>query len=158
MQRYEIRLTPTRYPIACDYDAIERKAKAYGLAYHCFEMITNEDGDKILEHYHFDIEGKQPVKENFFRCYRGNLCTFLSHGKMYACVVGANLYHLRDHFGLKDMVIDDSNGIDIYQVASAKEIDDFLVKPMQICKYCKLQDTKTMIPFRTTKQEISEWT
>lgn len=156
-KEYNIELKPTHYPINVDYSAIQKKAEQYGIIYRPFAMITDEAGNKILENYHFDIEGKQSIKENFYKCYRGNLCIFLNHGKMYSCVVGANLHHFKEYFGLEQMEISEDNGIDIYAAQSADEISEFLIRPMQVCKYCKLTDEKTMIPFERSKRQLNEW-
>ncbi len=156
-KEYNIEFRPTHYPIKVDYNAIQKKAEKYGIVYRPFAMVTDEAGNKILENYHFDIEGKQPIEENFHKCYRGNFCIFLSHGKMYSCVVGANLHHLKDYFGLKQIEILDNNGINIYDAQSADEISEFLTRPMQLCRYCKLTDEKTLIPFECSKKQLDEW-
>lgn len=156
-KRYDIEISPTCYPINVDYEGVKRKAEKFGVTYRPFDMITDKKGKKVLENYHLDIEGKQPEKENFDKCCRGNFCITLRHGKMYSCVLGANLHHFKKFFGMEEIEISEENGIDIYSVTDAAEIADFLAKPMPVCKYCKLLDEKTFIPFEISKRDMAEW-
>ncbi len=157
-KKYNIELAPTKYPIRVDYDSIEKKAKEYGIPYYNFSMVVDEYGNKLLENYHFDIEGDQSPEDNFYnKCYRGNYCITLSHGRIYSCAIGAHLHHFKNYFGLEKIQISDENSIDIYSAKDANEIAEFLTHPMPVCKYCKLTEEKRMIPFQQTNRNIEEW-
>lgn len=156
-QKYRIDFAPTHYPIKVDYTAIQKKAESFGLKYSPFSMKTDEQGNKILENFHFDITGNQSEIKNFYRCYRGNYCISLKHGRLYSCVIGANLYHFKEYFGLKQIEIPENDGIDIHSVKSADEIAEFLTKPMHVCKYCNLVAERSYIPFQRSEKKMEEW-
>lgn len=156
-KKYSIDIAPTRYPINVDYDKIKRKAEQYGIRYSNFYMVTDEKGNKILENYQFDIEGNQSAEANFYKCYRGNYCITLRHGRMYSCAIGAHLHHFKDYFDLESIYISDRNSIDIYSAKSAEEISEFLTQPMPVCRYCKIVDKKKLVPFEQSKRKIEEW-
>ena len=156
-QQYKITIWPTKYPINVDYDLIEKKAKEYGIPYGYFTMTTDKQGNKLLENYHFDIEGNQSAENNFYNCYRGNYCITLSHGRLYSCAVCAHMHHFKEYFQLDQMVISDRNSIDIYDAENAEQISEFLTHPMPACRYCKLTDVKTLVPFKQSEKKMEEW-
>ena len=156
MRECDITIAATEYPIALDYRAIEQNAKDFGVRYMGFPIIADEHGNKLLEHYHFDPSGKHSARENFFRCYRANNCIFLRKGRLYSCVLGANLCHLQKYFHL-DMPLEE-DGIDIYEAKNAEELAAHLLQPMSACGFCALRDEREMQPFRQTERKLEEWT
>ena len=156
-QKNAVEIQITHYPIPLDYDAIKKKAESYGLEFEEFWMVTDEQGNKLLENYHFDLTGKQNVEDNFAKCYRGNGCITLRHGRLYTCVMAAHLHHLKECFDLEQVHISKRNSIDIYDAKSAEEISEFLTKPVPACRYCDLSKEKTYIPFQQTERKLEEW-
>lgn len=156
-KKYQIDILTTKYPINVDYEGIKRKAEQYGVYCNNFNMIVDEKGNKLLENYQFDLEGRQPVEENFKKCYRGNTCITLKHGRLYTCVMSAHLHHLKEYFGLEKIHISERNSIDIYEAKSAEEISEFLTRPIPICRYCKITKEKKYVPFQVSKKCLDEW-
>jgi len=159
MHDYDIVLACTEYPLNVDYRAIEAKAKEHGVRYMNFVLMRDEQGRKVLEHYHFDPKGGHDFRENFYRCYRSNFCIYLLHGHLYSCVLGGNLHHLKRYFHCDGMDLNEAaNSIDIHKAGSAEEISRFMLRAMPLCAYCNLHDEKTIIHFERTRYELSEWT
>jgi ABC-2 type transport system ATP-binding protein len=156
MKKNKITLRPTEYPISVDYNLIKAIAEKYNVKYKAFDMVVDESGKKLLEHYHFDIYGKQSASDNFSNCYRGNFCIFLRHGKLFSCVLGANIAHLKRYFNLSHIDISD-DGIDIYKCKNKDEIMKFLAMPMKACRYCNLNEKKEFLSFTKTKYQLDEW-
>lgn len=156
-QKNSVEIQITHYPISLDYDAIRTKAERYGLVFEEFWMVADEQGNKLLENYHFDLTGKQSVEDNFARCYRANECITLRHGRLYTCVMSAHLHHLKEFFHLEQIHISNRNSIDIYEAKSAEEIAEFLTKPIPACRFCDLSKEKKYIPFQQTERKLEEW-
>jgi len=156
-KKNQVTIMVTRYPIQIDYDKIRDKALQYSIKFHEIWMMTDKNGNKILENYHFDITGSKNAERNFYKCYRSNNCITLSHGRMYTCIMPAHLHHLKDYFGISDLYISERNGIDIYKARNAEEITEFLTKPIPVCRYCDLDKKRVYIPFAKSEKKIEEW-
>ena len=147
-------LEPTKYPIHVDYKGIEEKAKTNGVRLNYF---NNGKVEKTLTFQPIDLNGGQNKEDNFYGCYRANLCITLKHGKLYTCIIPAHIHHFAEYFDekLPDFGTD---GIDIYSASSADEISMFLTQPIEACRYCDRAHTTDGYSWGVTKREKTEWT
>lgn len=150
MQKYQIILRPTKYPINIDWNKIEEIAKKYCIKVEYFNDI------KISQKIPIDISGKLNIKTNYKKC-RCNTCYILHNGKIYPCSSAGNIHHFIKYFGLN---IENSkkNGIDIYKVKNINEIDNFLQKAIPLCKYCNGSNYHLYKKWGISKKDIKEWT
>lgn len=149
MQKYNIILRPTKYPINIDYNEIEEKAKKYNVFVQYFNDI------KISKKIPIDLEGKLNFRKNYRRC-GSKTCYILNKGKIYPCSTAGNIHHFIKFFNL-NIENDDRNGIDIYSVKNIKEIDKFLKKRIPLCRYCNGSAFKDYKKWAVSKKDIKEW-
>ena len=151
--KYNITLMPTIYPIGIDYDSIERIADKYNVT---IDYFNDKNEVKSLSVLSIDKFGKQNALENFLNCYRANFCITLEHGRLYTCIVPAHIRHYIKRFHLEmDNFL--SDGIDIYKAKTAKEIQEFLIKPIRACAFCNTAKWRNGLKWERSKQSIEEW-
>ena len=145
----------TKYPVSFDYDSAEKLAESYGTPLHYF----NKEPVRSLGHQPLDIKGTQDYVYNFNHCYRANLCIDLKHGKMFSCIIPAEIEPFKKYFNL-DIKISDQDYVDIYEVKTGEELLKKLWRPMPFCRYCNRESIKRfgVIPWSRTHYNIEEWT
>lgn len=154
-QENRIVIKPTKYPIELNYDALETMAAEHGVEYRYFG--NTRDTLKTLSKYPLDVMGLQEPRRSFQLCYRANKCIYLQHGRLYTCTVAPTARHLSKRFGLT-MAESPEDSIDIYAAQSAKEILEYLAKPIPFCKYCMPEKAQNGLPWRASEGALSEWT
>ena len=154
-KKYIIDIRPTKYPVSADYSGAEEIAKKYGI--HLKYFLDNGTLKTLWKHP-LDIEGKQDPVEMFRCCGEANHCLTLDHGKLYTCSVAAYNRHFQKYFGVSLKYSGETNGIDIYQAKNRMEIMDYLSRPVDMCRHCRVKDRTFDNPWSVTNKEISEWT
>lgn len=151
--KYDVVLEVTKYPIACDYDLVNKKAEEKGVILHFCD-----DGEviKSLRHHPLDMDGKQNAETNFYNCFLANNCIMLKHGKLYTCTTIPNMRHFNHYFD-KNILITEKDSIDIYSNVTSQEIMEFLSRPVPACRYCKVADRTSGHTWRPSKRDIGEW-
>lgn len=149
-----IAIAPTKYPIKLDYDALEQKAREHGVEYYYY---GGGGLVKTLEKYPLDLKGHQDASIMFLQCMLANSCTTLSHGRLFACPVASNARHFNRHFDA-DLQVLPEDSINIYEAKSAREIFEFLARPIPFCRYCMRGNVQRGIPWHQSKKTIDEWT
>lgn len=144
----------TKYPISIDYDKIEMTAAKWELRIFWF----NTEPVRTLGHQPLDLSGSQDYLENFENCYRANECIMLDHGKLYSCIIPATIRHFNRYFD-QNLEVCESDYINIYEVASGRELLEKLVMPTPFCRYCNREDIAIFgeIPWEVSKYKIEEW-
>jgi len=161
---YDVTLHVTTYPIKLDYNAIDEKAKKYGIKYHRFveagEVIRKEKNnvstvEKVTTLFPFDLNGNVP-KYQFIGCYDFHRCIGLIHGKLYTCPIipGAEYFNKYFHQNLE---VTQNDYIDIYEAKSFEEIAEFLSHKPYFCRYCNVKGRHSL-PWAISKRVITEWT
>lgn len=150
MQKYNIILRPTKYPINIDWQQIESTAKKFNIKVDYFNDI------KISQKIPIDITGKINKHKNYKEC-RCNTCYILNKGKIYPCSTAGNIHHFIKYFNLT-MENSSKNGIDIYKVKNIEEINKFLQKEIPLCKYCYGSICYPYKKWEISKKDINEWT
>ncbi len=153
LKENKISLAITKYPLKINYENIENKVEKYGIF---FEYYNNKEVKKTSFHLPFDLEGGRNVKENFAECYHANNCIQLYHGKLFTCSILANVHHFNKYFK-KQLPIDKTSYINIYETSNFKELQAFLVKPPSLCQYCAVDSRSYDHPWQISKLDIREW-
>lgn len=148
-----ITIRPTKYPIPLDFVEMEKRAADYGVEYHYY---NEKMGIKTMNLFKMDIKGRQDKKKNFFACGQASQCVQLEHGRLYTCSVVPSARHFNKYFG-EDLKVSPKDSIDIYQARSAREILNFLSKPIPFCRYCALDETVMDQTWRQSERAIEEW-
>lgn len=148
-------ISPTKYPIPIDFEAIEKHAAKYGVRYQYYG-----DSAKFVKELYLpklDIEGMQNGIKNFLLCTRANRCVYLQHGRMYTCSLAPTAQHFNKYFG-KNLKENTYDSIDIYKANSSQEVMEFLAKPIPFCRYCMVEETRYGLRWCQSKRVIQEWT
>lgn len=155
MREYNVELWVTKYPINFNYDRAEELALHYDIKLNYF---SNEPV-RTLGHQPLDITGGQDWVENFNHCYRANECIDLKHGKMFSCIIPAEIKPFCEYFKL-DIPVTEHDYVDIYKVNSAEELLEKLGCPIPFCRYCNRDSIEVfgVSPWEKTKYKLEEWT
>lgn len=148
-------IRPTKYPVSLKFEEMEKRAAKYGVEYRYFG--TSSAVTKTTHLFRLDVNGQQDGNTNFLLCHRANSCVYLQHGRLYTCTLAPTARHFNKYFGknLKELPED---SIDIYQAGSAREVLEFLAKPIPFCRYCMVNKTRWYEPWHQSKRVIEEWT
>lgn len=150
----KIVIRPTKYPVNLDYDALETLAAEHNVEYQYFGNTNTTI--KTLNKYPLDINGLQDARRSFRLCHRANNCIYLQHGRLYTCTVAPTIRHLNKKFGL-NLIERSEDSIDIYSAKSAREILEFLAKPIPFCRYCMPEKVQNGLVWRQSEGKLSEW-
>jgi MoaA/NifB/PqqE/SkfB family radical SAM enzyme len=150
---YGIGIMPTRYPIKVDYERLRLLAEAHGVR---FEYFGSSESGRTLWHFPLDLEGKQNPADSFANCRNANSCITLEKGKLYTCSIAANIEIFNNYFNQK-LELAESDGVDIYQLNTAKEVMEALAKPMSFCRYCDVKSRTYDHQWELSKRDIKEW-
>ena len=155
LRENNIEIWVTKYPIDFDYD----KAKEHALRVADVKLnYFNEEPVRTLGHQPLDIKGSKNYKHNYYNCYRANICTDLKHGKLFPCIIPAEIGPFNDYFKMNITVTRDDY-VDIYEAKSAEDILESLDKPMPFCRFCDRENISEygVMPWSVTKRKIEEW-
>ena len=141
-----IELCVSQYGINIDMD------KFYQFNRHCFH------NKNLMYNIGLDLNGSQDINTSYYRCdHVKQGCNFLKDGRIYQCAIAAQIDYFNDYFDKHIEYNIDDISIDIYN-HSLKEIEQFLTKPHDFCKYCDINKRDNSLqPFATTKGDINEW-
>ena len=106
-----------------------------------------------------DPTGSQNKNKAFFYCdIRQNNWFYYMDGRFYPCCIAGTIQDFWDHFGLDWGIDQKSLGIDIFN-HTAEEIEDFISRPCELCRFCDTKNRKySYSPFAVSEEKISEWT
>lgn len=148
----DVIVAPTKYPIALDYDAIEKTARGYGVKYTCFGDVPAHGWN----HYVFVEKGDRNDIHQFLKCSCANACTVLKDGKLYPCPRPAKIHHFNKAFQT-NIKVSRRDYIDIYdEKIDLEAIMKFLSRPIPFCRYCN-NFTATKQEWGVSKKQIEEW-
>jgi hypothetical protein len=150
----DITLEVTKYPLNIDYETITQTCAENGVRFK-FHSYTGK-AVKTLYKMPLDTDGSRDAAESFAACTLANRWIALMDGKMYTCQTAPNAVHFNKKFN-KAMNLESGDYIDIYKVKNVNKILEFLAAPKPFCKHCKTTEIVNNIPWRPSKQEMSEW-
>lgn len=153
--RYNILISPTKYPIHVDWDRVTELAKKYK----CDIDFFGGTGycQKTLYHKPLDIMGRQNGAESFINCQHTR-CINLYKGRLYHCPIVAYIHYFNRQFGtnLRPCAGD---SLDIYEEnLTPQDVFNYCARPIPFCRYCFSRATTHGHPWEITKKDISEWT
>ena len=149
---HRIELTPTKYPIRIDWEAIEQKCKEYGITLYFF----NQSPEKYSYKTALNPKGNCNPTESFMACHRANNCTYLKNGKIFPCAVAPSSVYFNKHFN-ENLRLSDRDSIDIHEPSCTyADILEFLAKPIPFCRYCDIKNM-TYQPWLRSKKDIYEY-
>ncbi|MDR1740594.1 MAG: hypothetical protein LBR38_01940 [Synergistaceae bacterium] len=106
--------------------------------------------------YSLDLDGKQPVKKNFGECGRANCCIMLRDGRLYTCTFPAYAHLFNECFGER-LPVADEDSIDIYRAKDAREVMNFLSRPIPFCRFCRVSEWTDGHKWRVSEGKMEEW-
>jgi hypothetical protein len=154
-RKNNIEIRVTKYPIKLDINAVKQTADAHGVRLDCYH--ETDKTEKKMDMLKLDMKGGQSIKDSFIRCFLAADCINLYNSRMYTCCIPINIDSFNKYFH-QNISLSDDDSINIYKARNIDEIFDFLRKPIPFCRYCDWKNTKTNIPWRISKKEITEWT
>lgn len=96
--------------------------------------------------------GSSDISKAFNKCpYKR--CINLINGKITHCPTAGYIHNYNTYFNEN---IPEENGIDIYN-HTAKEIMDYLQKPIETCKYCTFDENVKLTNWEISKKDKDEW-
>lgn len=149
----DIVISPTKYPYDINYDEFKRIAKSNRVKYRYMNGLKKI---KKLKKYPFDLTGSQSVKESFNLCTQASNCVTLKNGRLYPCSTAAYADIFNKHFG-ENMLISESNSINIYEMQNEKDILKKLSQPIDFCRYCGIKNIEKGLKWEKSRKEKSEW-
>lgn len=149
----KIALMVTQYPIRVKYEELLKRAETENVK---FIFFRNTDNHCYMHKYPLDLQGKQDARESFMNCEMSNKCILLKKGKLYTCSVAGNIEHFNAFFD-KELMVSESDYIDIYKVDSKETIARMLATPIPFCRYCDVNHRTFNHEWSPSKKQISEW-
>ncbi len=144
----------TRYPIAVDYDEIQRMAEGQEVDFEFY----GSTGEQLKFSYKkiFDLTGSQRQKTSFAYCTQANKNVFLMEGKFYPCTIAACHVQFNQKFGT-ELQRSEQDYLVLDEVKSEGELFAFFARPVPFCRYCDTRARIKRIPWATSKGSIHEW-
>jgi len=153
----DVEIQLTQYPINLNFQAIEDKAKEYGVKLIRFMNAADRklEGVKFSVKHPFDLSGNQE-HYRFISCYQFNESITLKDGKIYTCPIIPYVNHFNDYFN-QNLEITKEDYIDIYKAKSYEELAEFVTKRVPFCRYCDVKN-RTSFEWKQSERSINEWT
>jgi len=106
-----------------------------------------------------DLTGKQDAGLMHYFCdIRINHWFYFMDGRFYPCCIAGTIKDFWQHFNLDWGITPEDLSIDIFN-HTAEEIEDFISKPCELCRFCDtLTRPRTYAPFTLSEGKMSEWT
>ena len=154
----DVHITVTVYPIKIDYEAIEAKAKEYGVA---LAMSSNIHANKltripkISDKHTMDLEGNVP-KFYCVNCLYFNKFNVVKNGKYYMCPVAAHIDIFNNKFN-KNLELKNDDYLDIYKVKDWHEFAEFASSYKPFCSYCDLKSWGPHSVWKASSLSLDEY-
>jgi hypothetical protein len=145
----------TKYPINLDFDKMKAVADIHGVTVKFYG--NSGTFQKTSYHIPLDLEGTQNGPGNFTKCFHAISCALLSKGRLYTCPMAPSIGHFNKYFDTT-LPISAEDSIDIYRAKNAREIFDYLNKPIPFCRYCLVDKRTFGHPWKRSGKDIKEWT
>jgi sulfatase maturation enzyme AslB (radical SAM superfamily) len=151
----DVTLQLTTYPINLNVQAIEDKAKEYGVKIQVFgEVADRVRGEKRSTKHPFDLTGNVDVCD-FISCYHLNETIALKDGRLYTCSILPYSHYFNEAFN-QNLIESENDSIDIYKAKSYAELSEFVATRAPFCRYCDIGKRKTL-KWARSNREIGEY-
>jgi hypothetical protein len=153
-----IEISVTVYPgMEKQFKTARNKGISFGVDVTVFggaEVIS----DKTSSHFPLDLTGSQSYKESFLQCpLPPGKCSQVYEGHLYPCAHAAYIHRFNNYFG-QSLPTCEEDSLDIHTAKNAKEIMDFLARPIPFCRFCNVKKISHNHLWGQTKKDIREWT
>lgn len=138
----------TRYPINLDFEGMEARALAEKVEFKFWR--ESKMCKKVV-----DLNGENDPVERFANCYLSNYGNFLMEGKFYGCPFSCQSYRIFNKAFRTNLIMNESDYLDIYKVNDMQELFDFAAKPKFYCRYCNGNSEK--FEWAQSKGIMEEW-
>jgi MoaA/NifB/PqqE/SkfB family radical SAM enzyme len=159
-KQLDIGLDITQYPVMPNFDALEEKARRYGLRWH---LKREEKEVKTLFKIPLNPKGNCDPMDSYLRCLYPHNChissstTLKQGGRLYSCTVAAHINIFNKYFG-HEIGEFKRDYINIHaEDVSDEKILEFLSKPIPMCRYCDNGNAIYGKAWGPSKKEINEW-
>lgn len=153
-KKFKLGIMPTKYPVAVDYDELQRITEAYGVPY---QYLGSSESGRMLWHFPLDLTGSQDMKDSFLNCRNANECLTLENGRLYTCSIAPNIKVFNEYFK-QHIELTEDDGIDISSAKTGDEVLEAMARPMTFCRYCDVKHRTYDHPWEVSRKEIAEWT
>ncbi|MBE6095229.1 MAG: radical SAM protein [Schwartzia succinivorans] len=153
-KKYRLGIMPTKYPVAVDYDELQRMTEAHGVPY---QYLGSSESGRTLWHFPLDLTGGQDMRDSFLNCRNANQCLTLENGRLYTCSIAPNIKAFNEYFN-QHLDLTEDDGIDIHCAQSGDEVLAAMARPMPFCRYCDVKHRTYDHPWEVSRQDIREWT
>jgi organic radical activating enzyme len=153
-----VNIIVTVYPIKLDYEAIEQKAKEYGIP---LWLSSNIHADKltkvvkITDKHRMDLHGKV-ARHYCLNCLYFNKFNTLKNGRYYMCPVQAHSNIFNDRFN-QNLKLTDKDSLDIYKVKDWREFAEFAANWVPFCRYCDIKNWGPYSEWKASTKQIEEY-
>ncbi len=149
----DIQIMITKYPIPFNYDECDKLARKYKV-----KLGYGYLAEAIKTTYRLPIheEGDMDPIKNYVKCDHANRCVVLKNGRIFTCPLGAYVNYLNSYFSI-NIREENDNSISIYDVNSYEEIEEFIKRPIPMCKHCDVYHYEYNLPWGQSKKDIVEW-
>jgi organic radical activating enzyme len=160
---HNIEISITVYPgMEKQFQTARDKGASFGVMVTPYgvEIISDNDLKFIKTSFHFpmDLTGSQSCKESFLQCpVLQWKCAQIYQGRLYHCARVAYIHLFNNYFG-QSLPTCEQDSLDIYTAKNAKEILNFLARPIPFCRFCNVKKFSRNHPWGQTKKDIREWT
>ncbi|MCQ2743360.1 MAG: 4Fe-4S cluster-binding domain-containing protein [bacterium] len=155
LNRLDIELSITEYPLDINYKEINRLVQYYDVKYN-FYAPSKENSQW---HFPLDLDGSQDPEYSFANCSKGNNCTNVNiyKGKLFLCPITAYINYFNKYFN-KNLEIASSDYLILKNIKNINEINEFISAPTPFCKYCDIDNRTFNNKWEVSKKDINEWT
>jgi len=155
-----INLEISAYPIKIPFKDIIKKCRKFNVKLHLHQVSLGEgiklDADVKIGAFSklpLDINGEGDSEKNWNKC--PIYCPQLCNGKLYRCCTSAYIAYFNKFFN-KNLHISSRDFIDIYNITK-DGIKEFFSRPLDFCKYCKIDKIENNLGWSRTTYDIKEW-
>ena len=147
----EVIISASKYPVGFDYESARSFIEKRGI-----KWIYNNDGNKVMYKFPFSLLPDNDAKDNYIICNRSNNCITLRNGRLSTCSLFFCINSFNSYFNTNIETFKEDT-VDIYAENDSDTIMEKLARPIGLCKYCRLRDSKYHIEWRKSERRIEEW-
>ncbi|MCQ2754005.1 MAG: radical SAM protein [bacterium] len=154
LQKYQIHLSVTEYPLDINYQQITRLTQKFGVKY-SFYAPSKENSQW---HLPLDLKGEQDADYSFANCSKNNNCTNINiyRGKLYVCPVIAYVKYFNNFFN-KNLEVTEDDYLTVKNIKDIDEIKDYISSSKPFCKYCNIDSRTFDNKWEVSCKDIQEW-
>jgi len=139
------------YPVNLNDSLIKEKANGYGVG-----LSKSSRDNSAWSQYVFDLDGNQNIEQSFSNCENANERFIMKDRFLYPCSVTACIEHFNKAFD-QNLELKNEDYLDLFTDITAKDVLNFISKPVPFCRYCERSKLKLGQTWRLSKFTIDEY-